>query len=93
MVMFQGRMMSTEEVIRIRNNTKAVIETTENTPKVEEQKEVIVSPKVEESEVITDDIGELQTLQAEYKEIFGRKPNPSTKLETLKEKIAQASEV
>jgi len=89
MIMYEGRMMSTEEVLRIKNSKKSVIETPSEDIVEEVSDEIIETPQEENQEVVND---ELEQAREEYKNLFGRKAHPETKLETLKEKIAKASE-
>lgn len=89
MIEYEGRMMSTEDVLKAKNNTKKVIIKPKVTPKEEIKEEIIDIPKEEIKEVITND---LEKARIKYQEIFGRKPQPNAKLETLLDKITKASE-
>ena len=87
MFFYEGRYMSPEDILAVKNSDKKVIETPSDAPKVEIKKEVIDSPKVEK-EV---ELDELENARAEYEKIFNRKANPNTKLETLLNKVAEAN--
>lgn len=93
MVMFEGRMMSTDEVLSIRNSKNTVIETPSDksvkTPKEAIKEEIVESPKEETQKVVAD---ELEEARLEYKIAFGRKPSPNTKLETIRNKLLEANE-
>ena len=85
--MYEGRMMSTDEVLRLKRlKDKPVIETPLEDIVEEVSDEVVETPQ--EPEVVND---EMETARLKYKELFWRKANPNTKLETLLDKIKQAS--
>jgi hypothetical protein len=71
MIMYEGRMMSTDEVLRIKNSKKTVIKTPSDesvkTPKEEIKEEIVEAPKEETQEVITD---ELEKARQDYKNLF-----------------------
>jgi hypothetical protein len=82
MIEYEGRMMSTEEVLRLKNSTKEVIETPLETIKEEvETKEVIETPIIETplvvKEELVSEVDELELAKQEYFKIFGKKPNPN----------------
>lgn len=92
MIEYEGRMISTDEVLRLKNSKKEVIETPLITIKDEIKDEVIETPLIETQPVVIDEkVDELELAKQEYFNIFGKKPNPNVKLETLREKISQAS--
>ncbi len=65
-IMYEGRMMPVEEVLRLKNGTeKKIIETPSEQPKevkeIEQPKEVIVDTPI---------VDDLENLRAEYQKIF-----------------------
>jgi hypothetical protein len=66
---YEGSMRTAEDILRIKNSKKEVIETPTipEIPKEEIKKEVIETPKEEAQAVVTD---ELEKARADYKEIF-----------------------